>query len=225
MPHSFLSGKPSVALSAGSRAGFHVHLNIFLQGITHDRLSGPEGADAICFRIRARNSSAADEKIWYFFQTISSPDSKRGSSGRKTRSLCAVTFRSLSSVTARPTPFFTRSAALYVEKMLSADVIVLATPVYFYSMDAQLKALIDRSVSQWNDFGRFKGTEFWHIITAADKNREMMSATLEGLRGFMRECMDGTVERGVLYGTGAYKKGEVRNLPVFREAYEAGRTC
>ena len=53
----------------------------------------------------------------------------------------------------------------------------------------------------------------------------MMSATLEGLRGFMRECMDDTVERGVLYGTGAYKKGEVRNLPVFREAYEAGRTC
>ena len=27
-----------------------------------------------------------------------------------------------------------------VEKMLSADVIVLAMPVYFYSMDAQLKA-------------------------------------------------------------------------------------
>ena len=50
-----------------------------------------------------------------------------------------------------------------VDKMLSADVIVLATPVYFYSMDAQLKTLIDRSVSRWNDFGRFKGTEFWHI--------------------------------------------------------------
>ena len=90
-----------------------------------------------------------------------------------------------------------------VEKMLSADVIVLATPVYFYSMDAQLKALIDRSVSRWSDFGRFRGTEFWHIITAADTNRDMMSATLEGLRGFMRDCMEGTIERGVLYGTGA----------------------
>lgn len=112
-----------------------------------------------------------------------------------------------------------------VEKMLSADVIVLATPVYFYSMDAQLKALIDRCVSRWNDFSRFKGTEFWHIITAADTNKDMMSATLEGLRGFMRDCMEGTIERGVLYGTGAYEKGEVCNLPVFREAYEAGKTC
>ncbi len=89
-------------------------------------------------------------------------------------------------------------------------------------MDAQLKALIDRSVSRWNDFGCFKGTEFWHIITAADENRDMMSATLEGLRGFMRDCMEGTVERGVLLGCGACEKGEVRKLPVFREAYEAG---
>ena len=112
-----------------------------------------------------------------------------------------------------------------IEKMLSADVIVLATPVYFYSMDAQLKALIDRSVSRWEDFGRFKGTEFWLVITAGDENRDMMSATLEGLRGFMRDCMEGSIERGVLYGTGAYEKGAVRTLPVFKEAYEAGRKC
>ena len=64
-----------------------------------------------------------------------------------------------------------------------------------------------------------------HIITAADTNKDMMSATLEGLRGFMRDCMEGSVERGVLYGPGAYEKGEVRNLPVFREAYEAGQSC
>ncbi len=112
-----------------------------------------------------------------------------------------------------------------VEKMLAADVIVLATPVYFYSMDAQLKALIDRTVSRWADFGRFKGTEFWLIITAADTSHESMSATLEGLRGFMRDCMDGSVEKGVLYGTGAYEKGEVRALSVFQEAYQAGLHC
>ena len=112
-----------------------------------------------------------------------------------------------------------------VEKMLSADSIVLATPVYFYSMDAQLKALIDRTVSRWDDFGRFKGTEFWLVVTAADTNRKMMNATLEGLRGFMRDCMEGSVERGVIYGVGAYEKGEIKNLPAFHEAYEAGKTA
>ena len=109
-----------------------------------------------------------------------------------------------------------------VEKMLVADAIVLATPVYFYSMDAQLKALIDRTVSRWEDFGRFQGTEFWLVITAADEDKSMMEPTLAGLRGFMRDCMDGSVERGVLYGTGAYEKGAVTALPVYREAYEAG---
>jgi multimeric flavodoxin WrbA len=112
-----------------------------------------------------------------------------------------------------------------VEKMLSADVIVLATPVYFYSMNAQLKTLIDRTVSRWDDFGRFSGTEFWHIITAADENREMMNATLAGMRGFMRDCMEGSIERGVIYGTGAYEKGAVKNLPVYPEAYELGKTA
>ena len=109
-----------------------------------------------------------------------------------------------------------------VEKMLAADAIVLATPVYFYSMNAQLKALIDRSVSHWDDFARFKGTEFWLVVTAADEDKAMMEPTLAALRGFMRDCMEGTVERGVLYGTGAYEKGSVKTLPVFQEAYEAG---
>ena len=31
-------------------------------------------------------------------------------------------------------------------KMVQADVIVMATPVYFYTMDAQMKTLIDRTV-------------------------------------------------------------------------------
>ena len=33
-----------------------------------------------------------------------------------------------------------------LDKMVEADVIVLATPVYFYTMDAQMKTLIDRTV-------------------------------------------------------------------------------
>ena len=109
-----------------------------------------------------------------------------------------------------------------VEKMLAADSIVLATPVYFYSMNAQLKTLIDRTVSRWDDFGRFKGTEFWLIVTAADENKKMLRSTLEAIRGFMRDCMDGSIERGVIYGTGAYEIGAVKFMPVMQEAYKAG---
>lgn len=34
-----------------------------------------------------------------------------------------------------------------LQKMIDADVIVLVSPVYFYSIDAQLKAVIDRTVA------------------------------------------------------------------------------
>lgn len=36
-----------------------------------------------------------------------------------------------------------------LDKMNAADVLVMASPVYFYSIDAQMKALIDRTVAQW----------------------------------------------------------------------------
>lgn len=36
-----------------------------------------------------------------------------------------------------------------LQKMIDADVIVLASPVYFYAISAQLKAVIDRTVARW----------------------------------------------------------------------------
>ena len=37
------------------------------------------------------------------------------------------------------------------EKVLKADVLVMATPVYFYSMDGQLKVFIDRTVQRYTE--------------------------------------------------------------------------
>ena len=48
-------------------------------------------------------------------------------------------------------------APAIIQKMLQADVLVLATPVYFFTMCAQLKALIDRSVMVYPEI---KGKEF-----------------------------------------------------------------
>ena len=38
-----------------------------------------------------------------------------------------------------------------LEKMVSADVIVMATPVYFYTMCGQMKTLIDRTCSRYTE--------------------------------------------------------------------------
>ena len=49
-----------------------------------------------------------------------------------------------------------------LEKMIAADAIVLATPVYFYSMDAQMKTLIDRTVARYTEI---RDKEFYFIMS------------------------------------------------------------
>ena len=105
-----------------------------------------------------------------------------------------------------------------LDKIQAADVLVLASPVYFYSINAQLKAVIDRCVCRWE---RITNKEFYYILTAAEDAPHTMDASLACLRGFA-SCLEGSKERGVLCGKGAYEKGAVISLPVFEEAYEMG---
>ena len=51
-----------------------------------------------------------------------------------------------------------------LEKVLAADVIVLAVPVYFYSMAAQMKIFIDRCYPRYTEI---KNKQFYFIVTAA----------------------------------------------------------
>ena len=106
-----------------------------------------------------------------------------------------------------------------LEKMLAADVIVMASPVYFYSIDAQIKAVIDRSVARWLEI---KNKEFYYIMTAAEDSETVMDCTLECFRGFAA-CLEGSRERGVIYGKGVYETGMIQGKPAMREAYEMGR--
>ncbi|MBR4508483.1 MAG: flavodoxin family protein [Elusimicrobiaceae bacterium] len=109
-----------------------------------------------------------------------------------------------------------------LEKMVKADVLVLATPVYFYTMDGQLKTFIDRCVSRYTEM---TNKEVYFIVSAADTEKANLKPTIEGLRGFTRDCLEGTKEKGIIYGTGAWQVGEIKNLPVYQEAYETGKKC
>lgn len=107
-----------------------------------------------------------------------------------------------------------------LDKMLQADVLVLASPVYFYSIDAQLKTVIDRTVARWLEF---KDKEFYYIMTAAEESDMAMNCTLECMRG-LAACLEGSVEKGVIFGKGVYKKSEINQHPAMQEAYEMGKS-
>ena len=107
-----------------------------------------------------------------------------------------------------------------LQKMIDADVIVLASPVYFYSIDAQLKALIDRTVARWLEV---KNKEFYYIITAADAELQSAETTLNCFRGYA-DCVEGAKEMGIIYGMGAFEKGEIKEKSAMFEAYEMGKS-
>lgn len=106
-----------------------------------------------------------------------------------------------------------------LEKLIAADVIVLATPVYFYTMNAQLKTLIDRCYARYN---AISDKEFYFLITAAVGQQSLLERTVESLRGFTA-CLSGARERGVVYGTGAWNVGDIRKSPALAQALELGK--
>lgn len=107
-----------------------------------------------------------------------------------------------------------------IAKMQAANVVVLATPVYFYTMCAQMKTIIDRTLGGAQKSG-LENKEFYLIATAAD-GKAAMERTVDGLRGYI-ECLPGAKEMGVIYGAGAWQLGDIQGNPAMREAYEMGK--
>lgn len=105
-----------------------------------------------------------------------------------------------------------------IAKMQSADVLVMSSPVYFYSINAQMKMLIDRCLCGYLDM---RSKEMYYIMTAAD-SPESMDCTLECFRGFAA-CLPGSKEKGVIRAGGVYEAGSVAATAYMQQAYEMGR--
>lgn len=109
--------------------------------------------------------------------------------------------------------------AQVLDSMMAADVIVMATPVYFYTMCAQMKTVIDRTVARYTKIAK---KEFYFIVTAADSNKAALERTIEGFRAFT-SCLPGAKEKGVVYGTGVWEMGDILKSRAMKQAYEMGK--
>ena len=109
-----------------------------------------------------------------------------------------------------------------LEQIIAADVIVLSTPVYYYSVCAQLKMMIDRTLPLGAGGGKTGGKEFYFITTAAAAP-SAMERTMADLQGFV-DCVPGSVVKGKVYGQ-AFGVGEINGTPAMRDAYQMGRNC
>lgn len=107
-----------------------------------------------------------------------------------------------------------------LEKMIASDIIVMATPVYFYTMSAQMKTLIDRCCGLYT---QMTGKEFYFIVAAAEDDQRKMERTIDTFQGFL-DCLEGATVGGVVYGLGVWQVGEIEGNVALGQAYTMGRS-
>lgn len=105
------------------------------------------------------------------------------------------------------------------EKMIATDVIVLASPIYFYSMTAQLKAVIDRTYAFYQELA---GKTFYFIISCAAPEASFTETMTAALRGFTC-CVPEAKEGGVVLGMNTNEPGDVKTTEAMQQAYEMGK--
>ena len=104
--------------------------------------------------------------------------------------------------------------------ILDADVLVFSSPVYMYSISAQLKAVFDRMVAKYEVI---REKELYYIMTAAENEENTTDTALACMHG-MADCIPGSKEMGFICAKGVYEKGEVNGTPYMNQAYEMGRS-
>jgi len=67
-----------------------------------------------------------------------------------------------------------------------------------------------------------KTKDFYFITTAAVKNKQALEKTIEGFRGFT-SVLNGPKEKGIIYGTGAWNIGDIKETKAMTEAYDMGK--
>lgn len=104
------------------------------------------------------------------------------------------------------------------DKMINADIIVLSTPIYFYTMCGQLKTFIDRCCFFYRSLA---GKGFYYIMTSADTSKSAMDRTISEFGGFLA-CIPSSKLLGTVYGVGAWDKGDISKTAHVKEAFAMG---
>lgn len=110
---------------------------------------------------------------------------------------------------------------IYKQRLLAADVIVLATPVYFYSMSAQLKTFIDRLYPIYTDIK----ADIYIFVSGYDDNKIRLEQAIEAIRGCTRDCFENCEEKGIIVASNCKSNGDVKGSDVELQAYYMGRNC
>ena len=104
-------------------------------------------------------------------------------------------------------------------KVLQADVICWATPIYYYEMSGQMKTLIDRMNAMYEQDYQFR--DVYLLTTAAEDETETPKRAEIGLTGWI-DCYPKSHLAAHLFCGGVNDAREIEGNAKLQEAFELG---
>ncbi len=108
------------------------------------------------------------------------------------------------------------------QKMGRADVLVFATPIYYYEMSGQMKTMLDRANPLFAAGYAFR--DAYLLTAAADDDEQTWQRAKNGLEGWLA-CFPKARLAGAVFCGGVNEPGEAQGHPAMKEAYDAGRNA
>lgn len=111
-------------------------------------------------------------------------------------------------------------APALVEKVGKADVLVFATPIYYYEMSGLMKTFLDRCNPLFPSDYAFR--QVYLVAAAADSGKSAMDGAVTGISGWV-SCFEKASLAGVIRGTSLYEPGAAKKAEaILQEAYDMG---
>lgn len=105
-------------------------------------------------------------------------------------------------------------------RMHDADVLVFATPVYYYSVSGQLKTMLDRANPLFDSDYAF--TKAYLLATAAEDGEETVEGTVKAVQGWV-DCFERCELAGTVFAGGVNGVGDIAGHPALEKAYQTGK--
>ena len=106
-----------------------------------------------------------------------------------------------------------------VRKMHDADVLVFASPIYYYEMSGQMKTLLDRANSLYGSDYAF--TDVYLLTAAAEDAEGVDRRAISGLEGWI-ECFERAHLADSVFAGGVNGAGEIEGHAALQQAREMG---
>ena len=106
-------------------------------------------------------------------------------------------------------------------KVLEADVVAWATPIYYYEMSGQMKTLIDRMNAMYSQDYKFR--DVYLLTTATDDDPETPKRAEMGLGGWIA-CFPESGLAGSLFCGGVTDPRDIEGNAKLHEAFELGKS-